>query len=357
MGIKKSSAASFVSIDVDRRTRRQKFFSNIEAIIDWSLVDDQISQYYNKGKNAVGQDAYSGVLLFKMLLVGIWYNLSDERTEDMVNDSLSAMKFCGLRIEDSVPDHSVLSRFRSELTRKGGMDALLCHINEQLQTKGVMIKGGKAKVDATITDTPRRPKGKKTYELAKDRKEDQRQQQDIAKEQEQAKLIQKQQPGVDSQARWLKKRGKLHYGYKNHSAVDEDGLVKAVYTTTANEHDSKGLPFLLDKIQDKCSSIYADKGYKTKSNDNELKQRKIKNRIQDKAYRNRSLTERQKLRNKLISKQRYKVERTFGSQKKWFGGGQCRYVGLAKAHTQHILLSIAYNLKRAPQLVWDKSVQ
>lgn len=357
MGVKIPSSPSFVEVDVDRRTRRQKFFSNIDLIIDWSKVDKLISKYYSKGKNAVGQDAYSGLLLFKMLLVGTWYNLSDERTEDMVNDSLSAMKFCGLRIEDTVPDHSVLSRFRSELTEKNGMDALLDHINSQLQNKGIMVKGGKAKVDATITDSPRRPKGKKTFELATDRKEDQRQESEIVKEEQQAKLIEKEQPGVDSEARWLKKRGKLHYGYKNHSAVDEDGLVKAVYTTTANEHDSKGLPFLLDKLEGKCTSIYGDKGYKTSANDKELEDRKLKNRIQDKAYRNRPLSERQKLRNKLISKERYKVERTFGSQKKWFGGGVCRYVGKAKAHTQHILLSIAYNLKRSPQLVWDKTVQ
>ena len=154
MGIKLPSSASFVAVDVDRRTRRQKFFSDIDLVIDWSKVDNLLSKYYSKGKNAVGQDAYRGILLFKMLLVGTWYNLSDERTEDMINDSLSAMKFCGLRIEDTVPDHSVLSRFRTEQTEKNGMDTLLDHINTQLPNKGIMVKGGKAKVDATINDSP-----------------------------------------------------------------------------------------------------------------------------------------------------------------------------------------------------------
>ena len=36
----------------------------------------------------------SGLLLFKMLLVGIWYGLSDERVEESVNDSLLMMRFC-----------------------------------------------------------------------------------------------------------------------------------------------------------------------------------------------------------------------------------------------------------------------
>jgi hypothetical protein len=40
-----------------------------------------------------GLQAYKGILLFKMLLIEIWYGLSNERVEDVVNDSLSAMIF------------------------------------------------------------------------------------------------------------------------------------------------------------------------------------------------------------------------------------------------------------------------
>ena len=39
-----------------------------------------------------------------MELVSVWYNLSDVQTEEMVNDSLSSMRFCGLKLEDTVPD-------------------------------------------------------------------------------------------------------------------------------------------------------------------------------------------------------------------------------------------------------------
>ena len=49
-------------------------------------------------------------------LISVWHSLSDLQTEAMVNDSFSAMRFCGLSIEDNVPDHSTLSRFRTELT-------------------------------------------------------------------------------------------------------------------------------------------------------------------------------------------------------------------------------------------------
>jgi len=55
-------------------------------------------------------------------------------------------------------------------------------------------------------------------------------------------------------------------------------------------------------------------------------------------------------RNRLISKVRYVVERTFVSQERWFGGKTLRYRGLAKAHAWHALLAMAYNLKRLPVL-------
>ena len=77
----------------------------------------------------------------------------------------------------------------------------------------------------------------------------------------------------------------------------------------------------------------------------------------NKAYRNRPLTHWQRLFNKLISKTRWVVERTFGSIKKWFGGHKARYVGLAKTHTQHILQATNYNLKRAPGIIVSNSLK
>lgn len=61
--------------------------------------------------------------------------------------------------------------------------------------------------------------------------------------------------------------------------------------------------------------------------------------------------------NKLISKTRWVVERTFGSIKKWFGGGVARYKELEKTHTQHVLQAIAYNLKRAPGIIVSNSLK
>ncbi|WGU69193.1 transposase [Capnocytophaga canimorsus] len=96
--------------------------------------------------------------------------------------------------------------------------------------------------------------------------------------------------------------------------------------------------------------VFTDKGYASKANREYLKRRKSKDRIQHKAQRNKPLSKWERVFNKLISKTRWVVERTFGSQKRWFGVGQTRLKGLDKVHTQHILEAIAYNLKRSPKM-------
>ena len=55
------------------------------------------------------------------------------------------------------------------------------------------------------------------------------------------KLVKKQQPCVDNEARYLKKRGAFHFGYKRHVLTNENDIQLSVHTITANQHDSKGL--------------------------------------------------------------------------------------------------------------------
>ena len=52
---------------------------------------------------------------------------------------------------------------------------------------------------------------------------------------------------------------------KKHIATDKEGLVLSVHTTPANEHDSKGLSSLIDKIpKSQRKEVMGDKGYKSK---------------------------------------------------------------------------------------------
>ena len=141
------------------------------------------------------------------------------------------------------------------------------------------------------------------------------------------------------------------FGYKQHTLVDDNGFVLAVETTAANRHDSMPLLDLVDKASvKKGSRLYADKAYCNQKHRDTLKERGLKNGIQNKAVKNKPLSKRKLQRNRMITKVRYVVERTFGSQERWFGSKIMRYVGYAKAHTWHILQTMAYNLKRLPVL-------
>jgi len=125
-----------------------------------------------------------------------------------------------------------------------------------------------------------------------------------------------------------------------------------VVTTAANESDIKHLEDVLDASQVKKGMwVKADKGYKSEKNDEIVKKKKMKNHIMYKAKKNKALTPRQSMFNKLISKTRFKVERTFGSITRWFGGGTARYIGLDKMHTQNLMEAMAYNLYRSPGII------
>ncbi|MBS0300533.1 MAG: transposase [Proteobacteria bacterium] len=96
---------SFSEYDVTRRTRKGNFLKQIDQLIDWNAIEQAIAIHYAPVSDAAGRPAYSGLLLFKMLLTGIWNGgLSDESVEDMANSNLHVMRFLGLSLEDDVRD-------------------------------------------------------------------------------------------------------------------------------------------------------------------------------------------------------------------------------------------------------------
>lgn len=102
---------------VTRRTRKGNFLNQIDQLSDWTPTEKAIAQYYAPVSDVTGRPAYPGLLLFKMLPVGLRHGgTSDESVEDMTNVNLHVMQFLRLVLEDYAPDHSILSRFRTSLT-------------------------------------------------------------------------------------------------------------------------------------------------------------------------------------------------------------------------------------------------
>ena len=193
-----------------------------------------------------------------------------------------------------------------------------------------------------------KPKGETTYEIAIDRSEQERTPEEQQDEQQTQVLIKKQHPGVDSEARWIKKAGKTRYGYNKHHVTDTEGMVIGRLTTPANVNEIANLEEDLATSElPEHLHIYADKGYRSAKNEELLKAKKLKSRILHKAKKGNPLTEREKLRNKLIGKTRFKVERTFAGITRWFNSTCARNRGILKMHTQNLIEAIAYNLYRS----------
>ena len=196
-------------------------------------------------------------------------------------------RFVGLGLDQSVPDHSTLWRFRQKLA-DGLWDTLLQEINAQLSIQQLYIKAGEISiVDASVIQAKQNRPNK----------------------------------GVDGSSTQDKEAGynvktssdgkrKTTYGFfKAHIAVEEDGFIKAGVFTAGNMHDSQCLAPLLSGTE---TAVYADSAYKSEKHDALLATQGSKNCILERAYRNTPLTKAQKQRNRRHSGIRSIVERVFG---------------------------------------------
>ena len=250
----KLSSPSFADLFLGQRKVKQTFFSQINTVIDWAPIRAIIEVAYTKGYKSTGRPSYDSLVLFKIELLRTWYGLSDGEVENQVNDRLSFSRFAGLGMEDIVPDSTTVCRFRNVLVEADLYDTLLAEFNRQLEAKGIIVKRG-AIVDASITNTPRRPSGGKSYEAVEDRKEDEN-----MEASEKAMLKEVIKPNVDTEARWVKKMGKLHFGYKRHTVTDENGMVLAEETTAANESDMKHLEHAQHIMESVACNLYRTPG-------------------------------------------------------------------------------------------------
>jgi IS5 family transposase len=122
---------------IDGGAGRNRQLEKIAALVDWAAFERLLGEVYAA---PVGGPSYGPVVLLKCLLLQQWYQLSDPGLEEALADRLSFRRFVGLALADPVSDHSTLSRFRSELTRRGLAEQLLAEPNRQLDAQGLMVK-------------------------------------------------------------------------------------------------------------------------------------------------------------------------------------------------------------------------
>ena len=313
----------------------------LNAVIDWEIFRPILARIDAKErKTAAGRRPTCRVLMFKLLILQRLHNLSDERLQYQVSDRLSFMRFLGLELSGNVPDARTVWAFRERLKQHQLTDALFARLNQALADLGVELKSGQI-IDATFVPVPIQRNGRETNAIIKADAVP------IDWGKTPAKLAQK-----DIDARWTKKGGQNHYGYKNHINIDRaTKLIAGAVCTAASVHDSQVLDSVLRDEAIGGKEVWADSAYRSDEQEQSLKSSQHESRIHERAYRNKPLTKAQELSNTEKSRVRARVEHVFGHMENSMGGIFLRSIGAARAAVGVGLMNLAYNLTRIEVLI------
>ena len=215
----------------------------IHALVPWEAPD--------KRKSNAGCKPWDAIVMFKAIILCALYNLSDDQVEYQMRDRLSFVRFLGLALQDKVPDAKACPEldsgtvwlYREQLSQAGVMDALFEDFDGYLKTQGYQ----------SIVAVPIQRNRRGDNERIK------RGELPEAWDDKPAMRRQK-----DTDARWTKKHGKSHYGYKNHINIDRGHkLIRRYSVTDASVHDSQVIEDLLTS-DNTASGVWADSAYRSK---------------------------------------------------------------------------------------------
>jgi len=300
------SQRSFASAEYamkKKRTRREKFLTEMERIVPWSRLIAVIEPLYPKS-GRVGRPPIGVPKMLRMYCLQQWYGLADEALEDALYDSQALRDFVGIDLSrESVPDATTLLKFRHLLQHNDLTRALFDDINAHLSEQGLLMRAGTI-VDATIIAAP-----SSTKNAGKTR---------------------------DPEMHQTKKGNQWFFGMKAHIGVDaESGLVHSVVTTAANVSDITQAGALLHGEEELA---FGDAGYRGVDKREEAQGPRWHVAMQPGKRRKLDLTRRWarllEQAEQLKASVRAKVEHPFHVVKNLFRHKKTRYKGLAKNEAQ-----------------------
>jgi IS5 family transposase len=398
----KESNPTFTDIAVRVKLETvNSFLKEIDSIINFKKLKPILNKNSIGTKNVCGAKAYDNVMMFKILLIQKFYDLSDVKMEEALNVNLLFMRFTGLSLEDIAPDETRICRFRNSLINHKLYDKLFNSINRQLEDKGLIAKGGKhVLVDASLIKSDNdsikhktkdqrsenqkkvdeanrtldlkieselkkvKPSKKQIMRMLKKKERNSRTLKNLeldeiqkidTKDIETSKEIIKENKDsydhhkkIDKEIRIGYQAGKKEYasGYKGHIVTDvETGAILKPSMTFANTSDISTIDIIVEELDIK--SLGADKAYKSEAIDELLEKKKIRNDICCKETKNMTDKDRVKLREeeKPKHKIRAKVEHSFALIKTQMKQSTTRFIGLVRNNMNFTITCIAANLK------------
>lgn len=279
-----------------RTTRKAEFLARMESLMPWGEFCALIEPHYPKAGN--GRPPVGLERMLRMYCVANWFNLADQACEDALYDVAVFREFCRIDLgRERVPDATTLLNFRHLLEEHQLGAALFAKVGELLLANGLKLSGGTI-VDATLIAAPPSVKNR--------------------------------DKSRDPEMHQTKKGNQWYFGMKLHIGADsQSGLVHSASVTAANIHDSHEVANLLHGEE---TRFYGDSAYRGKAQRERLKTLapRAKDFTNQRAYKNRPLSEADKAANRRKSSVRSKVEHPFLTLKRLWGFAKVRYRGLAK---------------------------
>lgn len=137
----------FYAFDLDSVVPSDHLLRGIDQFLDLSDIRDHLSAFYSH----TGRPSVDPLLLLRMLVVGYAFGVrSERRRREEVRLNPAYRWFCGLGLEDPIPDHSTFSKARTGRFRDSG---LFRHVFETVLQRCMsegLVGGEGFAVDASI---------------------------------------------------------------------------------------------------------------------------------------------------------------------------------------------------------------
>lgn len=274
-------------------TRRERFLAEMNAVIPWAELSALIAPHYPTAGR--GRPPMALATMLRVYFLQQWFDLSDPAAEDALYDSEAMRRFVGVELsEDAIPDETTILHFRHLLETHHLTAQVFALVRGLLETKGLLLKSGTI-VDATIISAPTSTKN----------------------------ATQTRDPEMQS----TRKGQHWYFGMKVHVGTDRRGLVHALTTTPAAQHDLTQLPALLHGEE---QVLYGDQAYWKAEDQRLCEAAGIRYRVNRRAHWRHPLSARWRQINQARSRVRARGEHAFHVVKTLWHFTKVRYRGLAK---------------------------
>lgn len=306
--MKQQSFSSLEQAHKKKRTKREVFLGEMDAVVPWARLEALIAPHYTKPRK--GRPQMPLFVMLRIYFLQQWYGLSDPGVEEALYDMHSMREFAGLDLaHDTIPDETTILNFRHLLEAHNLTEALFGAVSDYLEDQSLLMRGGTI-MDATLIAASPSTKNKSARR--------------------------------DPDMSQTKKGNQWYFGMKTHIGVDaKSGLVHTAKTTTAKVHDARMTD---DLIRSDDRVIFGDKGYVSDKRKRAARADGVLWAVKDKRKRGCALSSSQKKCNRKHGSVRAKVEHVFRVIKCQFGYRKVRYRGLAKNAAQMFSLMALANL-------------